>query len=112
MATSTTPALLTLQDFRDAQVRIRGVAAHTPLVRLDVPGLDAEVWIKAESLQPIGAFKIRGAWNARSKAITRCLSKHRGPHYAAPRQQNTGAPASQAACTRPSSRCRTRSARI
>jgi len=56
-------ALLTLNAFEEAQVRIRGVAARTPLVRLFVPGLDAEVYIKAESLQPIGAFKIRGAWN-------------------------------------------------
>ena len=63
MAATSTPALLTLDAFRDAQARIRGVAAHTPLVRLMVPGLDAEVYVKAEGLQPIGSFKLRGAYN-------------------------------------------------
>lgn len=59
-----TASLLTLSAFQQAQLRIRGVAVHTPLVRLFVPGLeDAEVWIKAEGLQPIGSFKLRGAYN-------------------------------------------------
>ena len=40
----------------------------TPLVRAPFPGLSGygtskEIWLKAESLQPIGAFKIRGAAN-------------------------------------------------
>ena len=42
---------------------------RTPLVRLDLPfadngGPQPEVYLKLESLQPIGSFKIRGAWNA------------------------------------------------
>jgi len=57
-------SLLTLPAFHDAQTRIRGVAVRTPLVRLFVPGVeDAEVWVKAEGLQPIGSFKLRGAYN-------------------------------------------------
>lgn len=60
---TTTPNLLTLSAFQEAQARIRGVAARTPLVRLFVPGLDAEVYVKAEGLQPIGSFKLRGAYN-------------------------------------------------
>lgn len=63
MTTATTPRLLTLAAFKEAQARIRGVAARTPLVRLFVPGLDAEVYVKAEGLQPIGSFKLRGAYN-------------------------------------------------
>jgi threonine dehydratase len=64
MATTTTPTLLTLDAFRDAQARIRGVAVHTPLVRLLDPSFqDAEVYVKAEGLQPIGSFKLRGAYN-------------------------------------------------
>lgn len=63
MATAAASRLLTLSAFREAQARIRGVAARTPLVRLVVPDLDAEVWVKAEGLQPIGSFKLRGAWN-------------------------------------------------
>jgi len=68
MATTAAAALLTLDVFTDAAARIRGVAVHTPLVRLAVPGFDAkedpaEIYVKPESLQPIGAFKIRGAYN-------------------------------------------------
>ena len=41
---------------------------RTPLVRAQFPGVSGfgqgrEIWLKAESLQPIGAFKIRGAAN-------------------------------------------------
>lgn len=63
MATTASSALLTLAAFTEAQARIRGVAARTPLVRLFVPGRDAEVYVKAEGLQPIGSFKLRGAYN-------------------------------------------------
>jgi threonine dehydratase len=51
--------LVTLPELRAAQERLRGVAVHTPLVRLE-PG---DLWIKAEGLQPIGSFKLRGAFN-------------------------------------------------
>jgi len=55
-------ALVTLQEIEQAQERIRGVARHTPLV--EMAGTDgAQVYLKAENLQPIGAFKIRGAYN-------------------------------------------------
>ena len=36
----------------------------TPLVRLYVDDAPAEIWLKLESLQPIGSFKLRGAANA------------------------------------------------
>lgn len=39
-------------------------AVRTPLIRLDYPESDAEVYLKLETLQPIGSFKIRGAYNA------------------------------------------------
>ena len=46
---------------------IAGTAVRTPLVRLqaDAP---AEIWLKLENLQPIGSFKIRGAYNAMRSA--------------------------------------------
>ena len=50
--------LVTLAELRAAQARIRGVAMHTPLVAFG----DA-FWVKAEGLQPIGSFKLRGAYN-------------------------------------------------
>jgi threonine dehydratase len=56
--------LITIDDIRDAAVRIRGSVVRTPLV--PAPWGDAErpLWIKPENLQPIGAFKVRGAVNA------------------------------------------------
>lgn len=48
------------QDLIDAAAALRGVAVRTPLVRVEA--LDA--WLKLESRQPIGAFKVRGAYNA------------------------------------------------
>ena len=54
--------LVTLEDVRAAAVRLRGVALRTPLVPFAAG--PPPVLLKAESLQPIGAFKIRGAWNA------------------------------------------------
>jgi threonine dehydratase len=57
------PSLLGLDAIRDAAFRIAGIAVKTPLVRAPFPGVGGEVWLKAESLQPIGAFKIRGAAN-------------------------------------------------
>jgi len=37
---------------------------RTPLVRLQLDGAPAEIWLKLENLQPIGSFKLRGAANA------------------------------------------------
>ncbi|HLE58157.1 MAG TPA: threonine/serine dehydratase [Candidatus Limnocylindria bacterium] len=51
--------LVTLDEIRAAAARIRGVALHTPLLRWD-----ERTWLKPESLQPVGAFKMRGAYNA------------------------------------------------
>src|SRR3984885_3050778 len=56
-------SLVTLDEFRAAQARIRGVAAHTPLAPLSLPGLVGQVYVKNEALQPIGSFKLRGAYN-------------------------------------------------
>ncbi|MDE2564035.1 MAG: threonine/serine dehydratase [Sphingomonadales bacterium] len=41
--------------------KIAAILPPTPLLPLEVDG--ATVWCKAECLQPIGAFKIRGAWH-------------------------------------------------
>jgi threonine dehydratase len=52
--------VITAADVREAAAGLRGVAVRTPLRY--VPELDA--WLKLENLQPVGAFKIRGAYNA------------------------------------------------
>jgi threonine dehydratase len=51
--------LVSLDEIREAAERIRGVATRTPLLRWD-----DRTWLKPESLQPVGAFKMRGAYNA------------------------------------------------
>jgi threo-3-hydroxy-L-aspartate ammonia-lyase len=57
-----TADLVTIDAIRGAAVVLRGVAIRTPLVPYGPP--DGRVLLKAESLQPIGAFKIRGAFVA------------------------------------------------
>jgi threo-3-hydroxy-L-aspartate ammonia-lyase len=57
-----TTETVTLDDIRAARDRIRRIAVLTPL--LDVSRLAGRpLWLKCESLQPGGAFKIRGAYN-------------------------------------------------
>lgn len=55
--------MVTLDEIRGAAARIAGTSAKTSLVRLDVPGLAREIWVKCESEQPIGSFKLRGAFH-------------------------------------------------
>jgi threonine dehydratase len=55
--------VITLEDIRLAQRRVRGVALHTPLVPCPRGEEDHTLYLKAESLQPTGAFKLRGAYN-------------------------------------------------
>ncbi|WP_184966380.1 threonine ammonia-lyase [Nonomuraea endophytica] len=50
--------LVGLDDMRAAAERIAPVVVRTPLVPM------GEVWVKPESLQRVGSFKIRGAYNA------------------------------------------------
>jgi threonine dehydratase len=62
---------VTLDEIRAAKERIAGVAVRTPLYRLERARLlmakcaepEFDVYIKAESEQPIGSFKLRGAYN-------------------------------------------------
>jgi threonine dehydratase len=56
--------LVTLDDIRAAADRIRDAIVRTPLLPAGWGDPDRPLWIKPESLQPIGAFKIRGAFNA------------------------------------------------
>ena len=70
MLRDTGPALtrrISLDTVRDAASTVYRAAIRTPLVRLDLPGRrgdSPEVFLKLETLQPIGSFKIRGAQNA------------------------------------------------
>jgi threonine dehydratase len=59
---------ISLDAINEAAQHVYRAAVRTPLVRLDLPfqsaGPSPEIYLKLESLQPIGSFKIRGAWNA------------------------------------------------
>lgn len=51
-----------VHDLAEAAAGLEGVAVRTPLIPAD--GFEHPVRLKAEHLQPVGAFKIRGAWTA------------------------------------------------
>jgi len=52
-------ALVSLDEVQAAAKRIAGHAVRTPLLPLG-----DDLWLKPENLQPVGAFKIRGAMHA------------------------------------------------
>jgi len=63
--TALEPLAVSFQDVKDAAERLRGVAHRTPVVTsatLDAR-TGASVFLKAENLQRMGAFKFRGAYN-------------------------------------------------
>ena len=74
--TTTTPPV-TLDDVRDAAARLKGVAHRTPVLRsrtLDAL-VGAEVHLKCENFQRVGAFKFRGAYNAASRLTPEQLAR-------------------------------------
>ncbi|GAA1232336.1 threonine/serine dehydratase [Prauserella halophila] len=56
--------LVSLDDIRTAADRVRGEVLRTPLLSAPWADADRPLWLKPENLQPIGAFKLRGASNA------------------------------------------------
>lgn len=61
--------LVTIADIRAAAVSLAGVTVRTPLLPFGRPIAGhplghPRLWLKAELLQPIGAFKLRGAFHA------------------------------------------------
>ena len=55
---------ITLDEIRAARTRIAGTIARTPLVRLELGPGQPDIRLKLENLQPINAYKLRGAANA------------------------------------------------
>ena len=55
---------ISLESIRAARRRVYQAAVRTPLVRFYYDDSPAEIYLKLESFQPIGSFKIRGAYNA------------------------------------------------
>jgi threonine dehydratase len=74
---------VTLDDVRAAKERISGVAVRTPLYRMErarlemlkLPEPEFDLYIKAESEQPIGSFKLRGAYNMVSQLSPEARSR-------------------------------------
>ena len=65
MPTPTDPVRpITLDEIRTARTRIAGTIARTPLVRLELGPGQPDIRLKLENLQPINAYKLRGAANA------------------------------------------------
>lgn len=74
---------MTLDEIRAAKERISGVAVRTPLYRVErarlrmakLPEPKFDLYIKAESEQPIGSFKLRGAFNMVSQLSPEARSR-------------------------------------
>ncbi|MET7678578.1 pyridoxal-phosphate dependent enzyme [Streptomyces seoulensis] len=68
---------LTLDDVRAAAARLEGVAHRTPVLtsRTLNARVGAEVFIKCENFQRVGAFKFRGAYNAAAQLPPDQLAK-------------------------------------
>ncbi|GGA66540.1 serine/threonine dehydratase [Edaphobacter acidisoli] len=73
--------LVTLEEIRAAEKRIAGVVVRTPLYRVSRARLrmakavepEFDLYIKAESEQPIGSFKLRGAYNMMARLTPEAL---------------------------------------
>ncbi|TQS39752.1 threonine ammonia-lyase [Cryptosporangium phraense] len=61
---TTAPSLVTLSDIQAAADRIRDLVVRTPLLPCAWAEAGRPLWLKPESLQATGAFKLRGASNA------------------------------------------------
>src|SRR6202167_5914096 len=68
--------MVTLSDIRAAQARIRGITTHTPLIEFNLPGsASRRLFLKPENQQPIGAFKLRRAYNKVPSLSAEALSR-------------------------------------
>lgn len=85
MPANVTP-LVDLASFQAAAARLRGVALHTPLLPADAPTdrFPHGIWLKAECLQRVGAFKVRGAFNF----VAALSPEQRAPGLLAPSSGN------------------------
>ncbi len=55
--------MVSLHDIRAAQALLHGIAVRTPLFEWTGPSDQRKLFLKLENRQPIGAFKLRGAYN-------------------------------------------------
>ena len=62
MVRSQTTHMVSLDEIRAARSLLQGIAVRTPLVQCKLAG-GRQIFIKPENLQPVGSFKMRGAYN-------------------------------------------------
>src|SRR5471030_461710 len=59
--------MVSLEEIKEAQARIQGIAVRTHLIEMTLPespeANPRRLYLKPENQQPIGAFKLRGAYN-------------------------------------------------
>ena len=55
--------MVSLHDILAAQTLLHGIAVRTPLLEWTGVTAKRKLFLKLENLQPIGAFKLRGAYN-------------------------------------------------
>ena len=55
--------MITLDDLRSARTRLTGITVRTPLIEFHHADPTRRLYLKPENQQPIGAFKLRGAYN-------------------------------------------------
>src|SRR5580704_15661101 len=56
--------MVTMAEICSAQARLNGITVHTPLIEFNYPESGSRrLFLKPENQQPIGAFKLRGAYN-------------------------------------------------
>src|SRR5437667_3607666 len=58
--------MVSLAEIKEAQARLRGIAVRTELLQSDLSqdgSANRKLYLKPENLQPIGSFKLRGAYN-------------------------------------------------
>lgn len=67
--------MVSIADIWAARPVVMEAAIRTPLVRLRIEDSPAEIYLKLENLQPIGSFKLRGAWNAMRALPARDLDR-------------------------------------
>src|SRR5579863_1602783 len=55
--------MVTLEELRSAHTRLQGITVRTPLIEFHHADSSRRLYLKPENQQPIGAFKLRGAYN-------------------------------------------------
>jgi threonine dehydratase len=77
LPTHAPPRRIALEAIQDAAREVYSAAIRTPLVRIDLPAGAAlpALYLKLELLQPIGSFKIRGAYNVLRQLPARQLAE-------------------------------------